>query len=480
VLPRAGLVQPKRRWLITLLAVCQVTFLASAKATFAPATKPDQVEVASPPFSESAPAVFDLAARESLRIGAAENSVTGFSFDIFVYEVATETLVGRSDNDSTEPYFRWTAPAAGKYSVVIHNISAVPGKAIVTFLPPGSKGVGAGEPRSGNLALISILYATERERKDKFHDTPSYGGEPAPDDKLRYGIAKVSIPRAHQMGELEGPCIIKLEFHEDPEKHITVRSVTESTDQFEKAISDGLHGSPQYQVLVYVHGFGTPFEDALRRAGQLKYDLGFKGDVIVYSWPSQGEQGLIAYNKDGRNAELSATHFSEFLQVLAKNKVTDVNVIAHSMGNRVVVRALADHPPPRDLHLRHVALMAPDIDAKVFRKLANSLKSSAEQVTLYASQKDGALLVSERLAGYTRAGEGGSNLIVMPDAMDTVDASTVDTSLLGLNHSYYADNAAILSDLFRLLQNDRPEKRFGLRAAENTAGKYWIFERRAR
>ena len=65
--------------------------------------------------------------------------------------------------------------------------------------------------------------------------------------------------------------------------------------------------------------------------------------AILYSWPSQGKLGLVAYNKDGRNAELSAPHFKAFLSRLtARTGVQTVHVIAHSMGNRVVLKALAD------------------------------------------------------------------------------------------------------------------------------------------
>jgi esterase/lipase superfamily enzyme len=124
--------------------------------------------------------------------------------------------------------------------------------------------------------------------------------------------------------------------------------------------------------------------------------------------------------------------------------------------------------------------MAPDVDAALFRELAVSMKSTSDQITLYASSKDGALIASKLFAGYTRAGQGGSELIVMPGVLQSIDASEVDTSLLGLNHSYFADNGTILSDLYRLFRDDPAEQRFGLTEATGAAGKYWIFAARAR
>jgi esterase/lipase superfamily enzyme len=108
------------------------------------------------------------------------------------------------------------------------------------------------------------------------------------------------------------------------------------------------------------------------------------------------------------------------------------------------------------------------------------MKSAADQITLYASSRDGALIASEKLAGYARAGEGGPNLIVMPRVLESIDASSVDTSLLGLYHSYFADNGTILADLYRLFRNDPADKRFGLIEEIGATGKYWILAARAR
>jgi esterase/lipase superfamily enzyme len=42
------------------------------------------------------------------------------------------------------------------------------------------------------------------------------------------------------------------------------------------------------EALVFIHGFNNSFEDALRRAGQLAYDLRFDGPVFAFSWSSEG------------------------------------------------------------------------------------------------------------------------------------------------------------------------------------------------
>jgi esterase/lipase superfamily enzyme len=118
--------------------------------------------------------------------------------------------------------------------------------------------------------------------------------------------------------------------------------------------------------------------------------------------------------------------------------------------------------------------MAPDIDAGVFRSLTSAMRTAADRVTLYASSRDKALIVSERLNHGLRAGQSGANLIITP-GIDTVDASAVKTDAFAFDHSYYADNIVVLSDLYHLFRGDPPETRFGLERVEIDRGIYWRF-----
>jgi esterase/lipase superfamily enzyme len=279
------------------------------------------------------------------------------------------------------------------------------------------------------------------------------------------------------MGDLEGPSIWRLEFREDPERHIVVLS-KELSDQarFFEQVRQLAARSTEQDALVFVHGYNVAFDDAVRRTAQLAYDLGFKGPAVAFSWPSQAE--LIGYNRDARNVELSAESLRTVLTDLAGNaNVKRIHVIAHSMGNRALVGALSKIG--NEVPVRQVALIAPDIDAELFRRLARQFPSSVGPVTLYASSRDAALIASQRFAGYPRAGQGGENIVVVP-GLDTVDASAVDTSLTGLGHAYYADASQMLSDLFAFFKGDPASRRFGLRAARNKDGPYWVFAPAAR
>jgi esterase/lipase superfamily enzyme len=283
------------------------------------------------------------------------------------------------------------------------------------------------------------------------------------------------------MGRLETPVVWKLEFSPDANKHVVIRTVRAfGRELFFEEINDRVERSSRKEALIFVHGFNTTFEDAARRTAQIAYDLAFDGVAILYSWPSQGSLSPLAYNKDGRNAQLTADRLAALLEeIVQETGVSRVHVIAHSMGTRVVsdaLNALASTRKGPISKLRHVALLAPDIDAEVFRKLAQRFRATAGNVTLYASERDQALVAARLFAGYPRAGQAGEHLVIM-EKIDTIDASSVDTSLLGVLHQYYADSRTVLSDLFHLIRDQPAGGRFGLRPVESPKGKYWVFAR---
>jgi len=68
------------------------------------------------------------------------------------------------------------------------------------------------------------------------------------------------------------------------------------------------------EVLLYIHGYNVNHEDAIKRAAQLKYDLDFKGLVMVYSWPSKGT--LWDYGHDEKMIEKSAEYLPGFIKTI--------------------------------------------------------------------------------------------------------------------------------------------------------------------
>ena len=326
-----------------------------------------------------------------------------------------------------------------------------------------------------NYAVIRTFFATDRNLTGKTKPEEMFGVDRS---SLTYGACDVSIPRDHRMGEVESPSVLRLEFHEDPAKHVVLLSTAiSSKDKFFGDMATRVRANPTKSAFLFVHGYNVSFEDAARRTAQISYDLAFDGASVFYSWPSQGTTS--AYMIDEQNIEWAQSNLRGFLDdFFASSDAQSVYLIAHSMGNRALTRAVAsiltDKPAIRD-RLKEVILAAPDIDADVFKRdIIPALTTAGRTVTLYASSGDLALAASKKVHGYQRAGDTGQGLVVTA-GVETIDATGMDTSLLG--HSYFAETRSILGDMFYLVRNgQRADERFGLRPVDTQAGRYWVFK----
>jgi esterase/lipase superfamily enzyme len=297
---------------------------------------------------------------------------------------------------------------------------------------------------------------------------------------LELGVCEVTIPKDHEEGELESPSIFRMEIGEDPAKHVVLMKVSpEMPGEFYAQLREGVAQSKENSALVFIHGYNVTFEDAARRTAQIAYDLKFQGVPLFYSWPSQGQ--LLDYAVDETNAAWTVSHLRQFLDDVARQSgAKQIHLIAHSMGNRALTGALKELASRRTDGDRpafdQVLLTAPDIDADVFKnEIAPAITKTAQRVTLYASSTDAALLLSKKLHGYPRAGEAGGDIVIVP-GMDTVDVTSVDTSLLG--HSYYGDSGSVLSDFVEVLRDAKPaDQRTWLRPEYLGDNKYWVFQR---
>lgn len=299
----------------------------------------------------------------------------------------------------------------------------------------------------GCLAIAMVVFGESDIEKQGVIYTGDRG-------ELIRGICDVTVPDSHHTGLVERPSLLRFEFREDQSEHIVLTSAVELSDsEFSQKLSQTLDQSSERDLLVFIHGFNVDFEEAVQRTAQIAVDLPFEGVPICYSWPSQGT--LLGYSIDENNSEWTIPHLKQFLLELANNSgAKSINVVAHSMGNRVMTAAMqqinlglaAGAPAPFD----RIVLAAPDVDADRFRRdFAPALLNVGKQVTLYASSDDQALIASKRVHGYPRAGESGANIVIVP-GVETIDVSGIDLSLLG--HSYYGDSEPMLRDLFGVVR----------------------------
>lgn len=237
--------------------------------------------------------------------------------------------------------------------------------------------------------------------------------------------------------------------------HTQVENVTPLSDeQFFGRLNRQLAHSRQKDLLIFVHGFNVDFQASVARLAQISRDMPFNGAIVAYSWPSQG--GVDNYARDGEVVDESLAPFTTFLNQLQENipPETKVNLVVHSMGNRLAMRSIARLPDQldgRSKRFENIVLCAPDVGVDEFKRLAVHVLPHAHRTTLYRCLNDSALIASSYRNGEERA--GGSHAPIIMKGLDTVECAVIDTSLLG--HSYYGSNPHMLRDLFSIVKEHK-------------------------
>jgi len=326
-----------------------------------------------------------------------------------------------------------------------------------------------------------VWFGTNRKPLDAADPGKGFGAEI--DDHVHYGKRIVRIPSSHRTGELGSPLWKRLLLGVDDRISVDPASIM-AADAFTRDVRKFIAGldPADRNVLVYIHGFNTSFDEATRRAAQLGFDLKVPGITVLYSWPSRAS--VSAYVTDLSAIEASEDHIAEFL--VAAAALADrgkVHIIAHSMGNRGLLRAM--HRATTQAAMRsgtrfgQIFLSAPDVNATLFRQLASVYPQIAERTTLYVADQDKALAALEWMTEGGRAG-GAPPVLVLP-GIDTVRVH--GSGLFQLGHSYFAEEPDVLRDIrAQLYWKESPERRrarFGWPVPDNSpdARGAWVIGR---
>lgn len=345
----------------------------------------------------------------------------------------------------------------------------------VDLVAPGNRSLSEGG-RALSDQVVDLLYAMPR---------------------TTYGAATVRVPTSRERGQFT--------LESDHAARVDLTDMQEMTQQ--RFLSDvvGLLSQDQAaDVLVFVHGFNVTLDQAVARAAQMVEDMPFHGVVIAFSWQSVGRTD--AYLADEILAERYFWNLAELLAALRTElpESARLHLLAHSMGNRVALRALnalagtidpagrelsemtahrlrnrpVDSSTPfrivsgvvdgvneiprrfpqwgiwtseklREPPLSNLILAAPDVDCRDFGHLFGRIRHTSRRCLLYASDTDFALEASRKVhQGQFRAGDSRAKLRV--EGLNLIRVSGVD-SFDPLGHSYYGSNAQVLSQLATLL-----------------------------
>ena len=342
------------------------------------------------------------------------------------------------------------------------------------FIDDRIKSSGRGKKKSPDYVKLPVFFGTDRNYKASESPNNAFGISRS---KLSYGVVEVSIPHDHRVGEIETPSLWKFEFYEDPSKHIMLHKISlmDKKAYFSELAKD-IQTSKRKSTFLFVHGYNTSFSEAAKRTAQISYDLKFEGKAVFYSWPSQAS--TIFYRKDEKNIAWSQKNIESFLEdYLSITEAEEVYLIAHSMGNRGLTKAIIEvmkDKPHLQSKIKEIILAAPDIDADVFKTeiAPQMVLNTKKPITLYVSADDLALQASKLLNGEPRAGDVETKPIIV-NGIETIDATGIVTDFV--SHSYFADSSSIISDIFNIIETGkRALERQGLKIIQNQNEIYFL------
>jgi esterase/lipase superfamily enzyme len=346
-------------------------------------------------------------------------------------------------------------------------------------------------PPSEDWDIVPVFYGTDRSTVENATRLDYGSGRGR---RLELGRALVTVPKLHKVPAIERPWAIRIPYlnvtlyeeAEDPKTHFTMKEINKlSQDEFLALVRERLAASKTYKdhALIFIHGYNTSFDYAVYRTAQIAYDLKFDGAPFAYSWPSGG--GLASYTYDRESSGQAEPYLKQFIELVIKQTgAKSVSVIAHSMGNQPTLQVLKDlkASKPVGVIISQIILAAPDVDRDNFENISESIQGLANGVTLYAASNDRALMVSRNFyGGIPRAGDvPPAGPLVLP-GVDTIDVTAASMDSLGLNHSGYAENNALLADIGLLIQSGtRPPgtRTPTLEQITTAKGPYWRYRPR--
>jgi esterase/lipase superfamily enzyme len=249
---------------------------------------------------------------------------------------------------------------------------------------------------------IPIFVATTRQRSTT-DPGEMFSGERGAE--VSYAAITVSIPPdvSRKIGEVQWPIALP----GDPRRDfVTVSADYLDRQAFAASIAAIARQTGRSKILVFVHGFNNRFDDAVYRFAQIVHDSNVPAIPVLFTWPSRGELRLRAYTYDRESANYSRDALESLLNMLVSYpSISEVNMLAHSMGNWVALEALRGRSMRGGLSwlktdkLKNVMLVAPDVDVDVFRTQIQRMGAARPRIALFVSQDDDALSLSKDIWG---------------------------------------------------------------------------------
>jgi len=310
-----------------------------------------------------------------------------------------------------------------------------------------------GGPITGYCIKVSVPFGTNRKpeaaqwpTRGYFKDRASgkemvFGGQS--DAQLHLGAAVVSLPTRTlgAFAKLGKPCG---QLGADPKepyllsvKNLTAEDFVDRLGQTRAELLDrrsvriGREEAGKEALkdaFVYVHGYRNSFARAVETAALLSRYLGDRVQPVVFSWPSA--DSVWQYGGDGERVEEAGGEFEAFVDRLSQSDVYgSYHLVAHSMGNRLVIPAAARFDPALTPRLGALLALNSDLSLKRQEALDEEAAKRMRNASIYVASDDWALTYSQIVNGEARAGQLDGGTFPYDPSFEPVDVTGRATDL---------------------------------------------------
>ncbi len=342
-------------------------------------------------------------------------------------------------------------------------------------------------PEQGTYRYFFVT--NRRQERDAGPIEERFGRER--EDTLKFGSFDARIRPTVGLGMLVNPT----EWFQNEEIDLQeIQKLEEAA--FVERLSGLVESSPYRSLLVVVHGYREAFPSALRKTAFFGHVLDVNSPVLLFDWPGNQGGSLGGYRRAREVAEASGADLARTLELIVQKVRPDrLWLVANSMGGQVVVDAfhvLHQHADfaDSDTEIEEVVLTAPDVDHEEFdQQFKQEIKALADNLTVYVSSNDRALVLSRLVNRAPRRGESTLTPDQFEEAVrvaELIDPGSDLVTLVDVTpvnrtrnfHNFSLETPEFFDDLYLRLTNENAPRSRRLYGVETPDGAvYWVLTR---
>ena len=261
--------------------------------------------------------------------------------------------------------------------------------------------------------------------------------------------------------------VLHVNGQESREAHVTI-----SIEEGSIRLPDTLR--PRKEAVLFIHGFNSSCDDAIKRIGQLWGLAGFPAHYypVVFAWPACKTVCYFRAKRLCRDDQV-VNDLCATLDAIFQSGCK-IHVISHSMGAILLMESIQRMTPP--FCLSTLSLLNPDCDIEDFvNRSYPKLRSICNVITLYADESDNALWYSQVFNRWKALGKHPYDLTMkemdrsdqdVPVTanhlrsyraldIDVIDVSSMDNNMHSMRHNFFNLNRLMVDDLRDILTQKR-------------------------